>query len=214
MSDASTSRNAHHSTPHLPQGAEPRSYPSRPFVGVGAVVFRGPKVLLVRRGKPPKEGHWSLPGGAQHLDETIEEAVAREVFEETGLAVRLTGLLDVVDFIDRDEEGQVRHHYTLVDWMAESDTGDARPGDDVTEVIWADPDDLDRYDLWDETRRVIALARTRRRAQMSALARLTGRLGAHGRVWINAALFGLGAYAVIHLLIVLIDYLKDWTNGP
>jgi len=140
----------------------PRSYPARPFVGVGVVVFRGQQVLLVRRGKPPRKGQWSIPGGAQHAGETVREAGLREVREETDVEARITGLLDVLDFIDHDDGGRLHHHYTLIDWAAEWVGGDPRPGDDVTDVMWADVGTLADHALWDETRRVIELAARQR----------------------------------------------------
>ncbi|RMF10059.1 MAG: NUDIX domain-containing protein [Alphaproteobacteria bacterium] len=192
-----------------PQGAEPRSYPTRPFVGVGVVVFRGDKVLLVRRGKPPKAGQWSLPGGAQHLGESVRQAARREVREETGLDVTLTGLVDALDFIDRDDTGAVRHHYTLVDWMGEAASGDAVAGDDVTEVTWVAPHELEQYSLWEETRRIIERAAQKRGT--SLLRKIARKSAITGQVWLRAVVFGLGAYAAIHLLILLIDYLKTWS---
>ena len=196
----------------LPQGAEPRTYPSRPFVGVGVVVFRGDDVLLVRRGKPPKKDQWSLPGGAQHLGETVEDAARREVGEETGLDVDLLGLLDVVDFVDRDEAGDVRHHYTLVDWMAESRDGTPRAGDDVTDVTWVPLNRLEDHDLWSETSKIIHMAAARRsKDQRSTLDKLLEKAGIHGHVWLRALIFGLGAYAAINLLILLINKLKSLT---
>ncbi|MDA5194022.1 NUDIX hydrolase [Govanella unica] len=136
-----------------------RDYPDRPFVGVGAFVWKDDKVLLIRRGKAPRKGEWSIPGGAQHAGETVEDAACREVFEETGVRIRLGRLLDVLNLIDRDEAGAVRHHYTLIDYMAEAIEGDARPGDDVTEVAWVHPDELEPYKLWAETERLIMLSR-------------------------------------------------------
>lgn len=141
-----------------------RSYPDRPFVAVGAFVWRDDKILLIRRGKAPRKGEWSIPGGAQDLGETLEQTAVREVLEETGIHIRVTGLLDVIDHIDRDEQGHIRHHYSLIDYMAEAISGDARPGDDVTEVVWASPDDLDQYKLWTETERLIKLSQSRRSA--------------------------------------------------
>ena len=138
----------------------------RPLVGVGVVVLKGDpgaeQVLLVRRGKPPREGSWSLPGGRQRHGETVRAAAAREVMEEAGLDVGVTRLLDVVDSITRDSTGGVAYHYTLVDFAAEWQGGEATAGDDAAEVAWAEPDDLDRYTLWDETVRIIALALERR----------------------------------------------------
>ena len=134
-------------------------YPNRPLVGVGSVVFKADRVLLVRRGKPPREGSWSLPGGRQRLGETVREAALREVREESGLEVEITALLDVVDSMTRDPAGELAYHYTLVDFLAEWRAGEATAGGDVREVLWADPDALDPYELWDETLRIIALAR-------------------------------------------------------
>ena len=139
------------------------AYPNRPLIGVGVVVFKGGEVLLVRRGKPPREGQWSLPGGRQRLGETVRATAAREVAEEAGLEVEVTALLDVIDSMTRDGDGELAYHYTLIDFLAEWRAGEARAGGDVMEVTWADPDDLAPYDLWDETVRIIAAARDSRR---------------------------------------------------
>jgi 8-oxo-dGTP diphosphatase len=136
----------------------PRRYPTRPYVGVGVVVFRDDRVLLVRRGTPPRRHGWSIPGGAQEIDETVRETAHRELFEETGITVTLLGLVDVVDSITRDDEGRVLYHYTLVDFAARWQTGEAVAGDDVAEIAWAALDDLGRFDLWAETTRIIDLA--------------------------------------------------------
>lgn len=139
-----------------------REYPDRPWVGIGVVVFRGDHVLLVRRGKPPRLGLWSLPGGAQHLGEPAEAAGRRELLEETGIEVGPLDLAAVVDAISRDETtGAVRFHYTIVDFCGHWVAGEARPGDDVNAVAWALPEQLPAYDLTPEVQRVIALARTR-----------------------------------------------------
>ena len=141
-----------------------RAYPDRPVVGVGAVVWRGERVLLVRRGKAPRIGQWSLPGGAQELGESVLEAARREVREETGLELARVELLTVVDSITRDEAGAVRFHYTLVDVWAEAAAGEPRPGDDALETGWFTLDQLEGLGLWEETLRVIRLAAERRRA--------------------------------------------------
>jgi 8-oxo-dGTP diphosphatase len=119
------------------------------------VVWKGGKVLVVRRGKPPRDGHWSIPGGAQEIGETVRETAVREVLEETGLEITPTDLVDVVDFIERDDAGGVRFHYTLVDLSAEWRSGQPMPASDVAAAEWADPTDLDRYEMWSETRRII-----------------------------------------------------------
>lgn len=134
----------------------PRLYPDRPVAGVGAVVRRDGQVLLVRRANPPRQGEWSLPGGAQEIGETVFEAARREVQEETGITIEVLGLVDVVDSIQRDEDGQVRYHYTLVDVFARAAAGDASAAGDAAEAAWFDPGRLPP--LWPETERVIRLA--------------------------------------------------------
>ncbi|MCC7167244.1 MAG: NUDIX hydrolase [Rhodospirillales bacterium] len=139
-----------------------RLYPEQPLVGVGAVIWRDGQVLLIQRGQPPRQGSWSLPGGLQHLGETVEEAVLREVLEETGLSVRLIGVAAVVDLIDRDDEAKIRHHYTVIDFTAEWAAGEARAGSDAADLCWADPDNLDRFALTPQAKGVIAKARLQR----------------------------------------------------
>lgn len=137
-----------------------REYPARPIVGIGIVVLRGDEVLLVRRGKPPGLGTWTLPGGAQELGETCEQAARRELAEETGLTVGNLMLAAVVDSVRPDLSGRIQYHYTIIDYAARWQGGEAVAGSDVTEIAWAAPDDLARFDLWREAHRVIAIARS------------------------------------------------------
>lgn len=141
-----------------------RDFPERPIVGVGVVVWRGDRVLLVRRGKPPKAGQWSLPGGAQELGETVAETARREGREETGLELAGLELLTVVDLIEpAPEPGRVHYHYTLVDFVAEAAPGDTVAAGDATAVAWFDRSGLQALGLWSETLRIIDLAAGRRR---------------------------------------------------
>ena len=140
-------------------------YPNRPLIGVGVVVIKGDRVLLVRRGKPPRQGQWSLPGGRQRLGERIAETARREVGEEAGIEIAVGPVIDVVDSITRDAAGVVEYHYTLVDLVAEWRSGEATAGHDAAEVAWADPADLAPYELWTETERIIALALRNRNAR-------------------------------------------------
>ena len=135
-----------------------REFPTRPWVGIGAIVFRGDRVLLAQRGKPPRMGSWSLPGGAQHLGETAEECARRELREETGIEVGPLLLADVIDVISRDEAG-IRYHYTIIDYCGLWVAGEAVPGDDVAATAWALPDELADHALTPEARAVIAKAR-------------------------------------------------------
>jgi mutator protein MutT len=126
-----------------------------PRVGVGAVIWRGREVLLVRRKKEPRQGEWSLPGGAQEEGETVMEALLREVREETGLTIAVLGLVDVVDAMFRDPTGAMSHHFTLIDFSARLIAGEAKAGDDAAELRWVSLEDLPRYRLWSETSRII-----------------------------------------------------------
>lgn len=136
-----------------------REYPPRPIVGIGVAVLRPGAVLLVRRGRPPNLGAWSLPGGAQELGETAEAAARRELAEETGLTVGDLHLAANVDSIHRDPDGRVRYHYTILDFAASWQGGAPRPGGDITEVAWAGFAAFDAFALWQEARRVVAIAR-------------------------------------------------------
>lgn len=130
-----------------------REYPDAPIAGVGAVILRsdagkGPSVLLIRRGQEPLKGEWSLPGGAVELGETLEEAVCREVLEETGLVVETVDGIEAFDRISRDQEGRVHYHYVLVDFLCRI-VGEAGAGAEVTcatdavEARWAGEGELD-----------------------------------------------------------------------
>ncbi len=140
----------------------PRTYPDRPIVGVGAVVFRDNQVLMIRRGKPPRMGDWSLPGGMQELGETVFAAALREVHEETGVTIQNIALIDVIDSITPDSDGRIQFHYTLVDVVAEWRQGEPMGGSDAMHAEFMSFDQVAALDLWRETHRIIALARQMR----------------------------------------------------
>ncbi|VBB41885.1 hypothetical protein TRIP_B200025 [uncultured Desulfatiglans sp.] len=108
-----------------------RAYPSRPIVGVAAVVFDRDEVILVRRGKPPGKGEWSLPGGAVELGETLVGALKREILEELSITVEIGGLVGVFDKVFPDEAGRIIYHYVLVDFWAELRGGVPVAGSDI-----------------------------------------------------------------------------------
>ena len=137
---------------------EKREYPDRPYVGVGVIVFRDKEVLLVQRDKEPNKGQWSIPGGRQMLGETAAEAAQRELLEETGVKVDRLKLVDVVDAIIPDVEGKIKYHYTLVDYMGQWQSGEARPGDDAKEVRWVRLNELSSYSLLEKTMKIIQKA--------------------------------------------------------
>ena len=142
-----------------------RQYPDRPLVGVGAVIVDAmsleagaPRVVLIRRRFEPLAGEWSLPGGVVETGETLDACVAREMGEETGLDVEIGPVIDVFDRIIRDDEGRVRYHYVLVDYLCRPLGGTLRAGSDVDAAVWADSSDLSAYDLTDKATAVIARA--------------------------------------------------------
>jgi mutator protein MutT len=141
-----------------------RDYPEHPLVGVGGVVLDGANVLLVRRAREPLQGEWSLPGGLVELGEELARALRREVLEETGLAVQVGEIVEVLDRILRDEQGKVRFHFVLVDFLCRVESGTLEAATDAAEACWAARSDLGEYRLHPETLRVIekafALARS------------------------------------------------------
>ena len=160
-----------------------RRYPDRPIVGVGAVILVDPDctlegfqdfrpapsgVVLVKRRFEPLAGHWSLPGGALEVGETLEAGVAREILEETGLIVHVGGVIEVFDRIMFDDESpassqasggqRVRHHYVLIDYLCRPTGGALRAGSDVSEAVVADPRGLAQYAVTAKVEAVVARA--------------------------------------------------------
>ena len=135
-----------------------RSYPDRPFVGVGGVVLHDGGVVLIRRRFEPLKGQWSLPGGAVEIGESLESCVRREMAEETGFDVDVGPVVDVFDRITHDSEGRVWFHYVLVDYLCWPVGGQLRHGSDAAEAVLADPADLARFGLADKAVEVIGLA--------------------------------------------------------
>lgn len=125
-----------------------REYPDAPIAGVGAVIVRDEpdgrkRVLLIRRGQEPLKGEWSLPGGAVELGETLEEAICREVLEETGLVVEVVDTVRAFDRISRDETSRVRYHYVLIDFLCQVTGGSLACATDAVEARWAGAEELD-----------------------------------------------------------------------
>jgi 8-oxo-dGTP diphosphatase len=140
-----------------------REYPDYPRIGVGAIVLHEGRVLLVKRGHAPGLGLWSVPGGLVDLGETTVDAARREVDEETGLKVRIAGLVGVLDRVTRDAEGRVRYHWVLIDYLAiPESTETLTAGSDAAEVRWVTIDEVERLPitegLMDMIRRAVALS--------------------------------------------------------
>ncbi len=135
-----------------------RSYPTQPAVGIGIVLRRGDEVLLVKRGRPPGVGRWSLPGGKQELGETAEACARRELLEETGLTAGALTLIGHADSIHHDAAGRVEYHYTILDFAGLYERGEARAGDDVAALAWVKPAAFEDYGLTEATLAMIERA--------------------------------------------------------
>jgi 8-oxo-dGTP diphosphatase len=158
--------------------ASSREYPERPLVGVGGVVVDNGRALLIRRASEPLRGEWSIPGGMLELGETLEEGVARELLEETGLQVRVLQLIEVFERIVYAANGggtggdgidrHPRFHYVIADYLCERITGEHAAASDVTDVEFAREDDLERFRLSETALRILhkafAMDRERQRA--------------------------------------------------
>ena len=141
-----------------------RKYPKRPIVGVGAAVFDGASVVLIKRRFEPLQGRWSLPGGGLEVGETLEAGVAREIEEETGLIVSVGPVVEVFDRILLDDAGRVEYHFVLVDFLCRATGGTLAPGSDVSDAVLANSETLNAYGLTKKAEEVIAQAVVMRRA--------------------------------------------------
>ena len=137
---------------------ESRRYPSRPFLGVGALIFDGRNLLLVERGKEPLKGYWSLPGGIVETGEKLEEGIRREVREETGLEVEPTSVFEIFERIMPDAEGRPEYHYVLIDYLCRAVGGHLAAASDVSNVAWVPEQNLGQYRLTEGTLAVVERA--------------------------------------------------------
>jgi 8-oxo-dGTP diphosphatase len=157
--------------------ASSREYPERPLVGVGGVVIDNGRALLIRRASEPLRGEWSIPGGMLELGETLEQGVARELLEETGLQVRVLELIELFERIvyapnrqgaGRDGPERPRFHYVIADYLCERISGEHAAASDVTDVVFAREEELDRFSLTETALRILhkafAMHRMRRGA--------------------------------------------------
>jgi ADP-ribose pyrophosphatase YjhB (NUDIX family) len=135
-----------------------RTYPDRPYVGIGAVIVHEGRVVLVKRRFDPLAGQWSIPGGAVEAGETLDACVAREMAEETGFVVEVGPVVEVLDRITRDEEGRVLYHFVLIDYLCWPIGGELRAGSDVAEAVLAEPSELAQYALTEKATSVIERA--------------------------------------------------------
>ena len=152
-----------------------REYPDRPVVGVGGVVIENGRALLIKRGSEPLLGQWSIPGGTLELGESLQQGVARELLEETGLTVQVLDMIETFDRIflepatpNAENRPRPKYHYVIVDYLCARLAGEAKAGSDVTEVAYAAEDELEKFDLTSTATRVLqrafAMDRERRKA--------------------------------------------------
>ncbi|MGB9235323.1 MAG: NUDIX hydrolase [Terriglobales bacterium] len=139
-----------------------REFPECPFIGVGAVIVEGERALLIRRGQPPLLGEWSLPGGVLECGEALRDAAIREAREETGLTVEVGEMLGVYERVIRADDGRVRYHYVLIDFLCRRVSGELQAGSDAAEAGWFRREELPAlklaYDANDVVRKGLALA--------------------------------------------------------
>lgn len=135
-----------------------RHYPAHPIVGVGAVVFDGGRVLLVRRAHAPLKGEWNLPGGAVELGETLESALVREVTEETGLDISVGPVVEVLDRVQRAPDGRVEYHFVIIDYLCTVRGGVVAHGSDASDVCWVPVSELSTFRVTNKAIEVIRKA--------------------------------------------------------
>jgi 8-oxo-dGTP diphosphatase len=128
-------------------GKSKRLYPSLPIVGIGAVIVKEDKILLEKRRNTPGRGKWSIPGGLVELGESLEQAVIREVKEETDLDVTELSLIDVVDDVELDDDGKVKYHFVIVDYEVRVNRGEPKAASDAGELKWVIFDEVENYNL-------------------------------------------------------------------
>ncbi len=152
-----------------------REYPGQPVVGIGGVIIDQGRTLLIRRGSEPLRGEWSIPGGMLEIGESLEEGVARELLEETGIEVRVLELIEVFDRIYLEEgptgaqsRRRPRFHFVIADYLCERLAGEPRAGSDVTDLAFATEEELARFHLTETATRVLKRAFAIDRARQAA----------------------------------------------
>ena len=144
-----------------------RTYPDRPWIGIGVVVHKNDKILLIKRGKEPNKGQWSLPGGAQRVGEGVFECAYREVFEETGVSTHDHQFIDTVDSIHHDEDGRIKFHYTLIEVSCLFVDGGLIAADDADDAKWVPYARIKNFVEWPETLRIIEKSYLSRKASLT-----------------------------------------------
>jgi ADP-ribose pyrophosphatase YjhB (NUDIX family) len=141
--------------------ADERLYPKRPFLAVSAAILREGKVLIVRRARKPALGIYTLPGGVVEAGETLEEALAREVREETALAIQPVTLAGHREVIVRDGEGRTERHFVILCFASRWLAGEPVLNDELEEARWVRPDQLDTLKTTEGLAEIVAAAAAR-----------------------------------------------------
>src|ERR1700758_714343 len=150
----------------MSNGDSVRTYPTRPYLAVSAAIFRDGRVLIVRRGRPPAHGLYTLPGGGVELGETLEQAIIREVREETGLAITPLALVGFREALARDAAGRVERHFVILPFAARWIAGEVALSEELAEAHWRKPDELAGLNTTEGLAEIVAAA-----AERVALAR-------------------------------------------
>lgn len=145
----------------MSNGDTARAYPTRPYLAVSAAIFRDGRVLIVRRGRPPAHGLYTLPGGGVELGETLEDAVIREVREETGLAIAPLALVGFREAIGRDAAGRVERHFVILPFAARWIGGEIALNEELAEADWRQPAELAGLKTTDGLAEIVAAAAER-----------------------------------------------------
>lgn len=132
-----------------------KEYPKMPIVAVGALILQDHNILLVKRKNEPGKGRWSIPGGTVELGESLKDAVVREVYEETGLVVEVYELLDIIEVIRKDNDGNIVFHYVILDYLAKPAGGTLRAASDASDVIWVTVDEAMNMEITESLRAML-----------------------------------------------------------
>ena len=136
-----------------------RNYPTRPYLAVSAAIFRGDRVLIVRRARPPAHGLYTLPGGGVELGETLEQAAIREVREETGLDIKPLALAGYRQVISRDDGGRIERHFVILPFAAPWIAGEVALNEELSEAHWLPPSQLSELETTEGLAEIVAAAR-------------------------------------------------------
>ncbi len=126
-----------------------------PQLGCGAIVRRDDSILLVKRGRPPQQGLWAIPGGKVLPGESLKNAIEREILEETGVRIKAGELVYQLEYIEHDMQGELAFHYVVVDFSAQYLDGDPLAGDDADEAALIAFSKLSDWPLTDSTRQAL-----------------------------------------------------------